>query len=222
MHDKPVTVQPASDATPPPQFTDPKHQMYEGMLPMKDFSGKAKGGKTYVMPKVMRHNTPIEYMGKQVYSATDLKAEIMAVNKKWFKTQSVGTFIDANVAHQTIVIVKDTTELEERYPDEASLADKKYIIIGGVPHATVDGKQYVVLPPKFAPQVGSVAGKVMFPVKYNEKIPLLMDNPDSVEKQLGAMDNNTTTIVAVLVALLVLGLFFVSTYGKWVQERRGN
>lgn len=172
MHHKDKeTVEPASNNTMPPQFTDPRHQMYEGMLPQRSFNKQSKP--VLVKPNIQDTGAPHEYMGVPVHMASSLKGQVSGVNKQKYNLHSIGNFVEKQAAYEKLVIVKDMKTLNQKFPDQASLAGKKLIIIGGVPHASIGNKTFVVLPPSVAEKVGLVVGSVKFPVNPRDnKIPL--------------------------------------------------
>lgn len=206
------TVQPKSNFTEPPQFSDPAHQMYEGMLPKKMMpdTSSVLDQPPYLIPKSLKkRNTPFKYKGIQVYPSEDIKADIMVVNKNEFKSQSIGTLIPLEIASSTIVFSKSMEELKAKYPTAESLQGKRVIIVGDMPMVTLGDKTMVVLPKSLVKNMGSEKDKIFFPVAHNETIPLLEDHKEITEQAIAEAGGMTSGLVIAAIVIMIMAAFFI-------------
>lgn len=203
---KKTIVEPASNNTMPPQFSDPKHQMYEGLLPTKDFN-YTKGESIPVLPNVDASSFPGEYMGVKVIPADSLKADLMTSQKRQFKTQAIGSIVELAAAQKKLIVVRSMNDLTQLYPTKESLEGKHCIIIGGLPRISLEGEKFIILPKQVAEKVGLSVGEVTFPVRpSDDKIPLLQQSNHMIEKMVSKNEtiNMITSGVFLFVVLIVL------------------
>ena len=199
---RPQINEEAGVSTDPPQLKPPLHQKYVSMLPTKDFSRPAVSVSAPVIAGV---GAPSDYFGVPIYDALNMKADIMAIDREGVKSQAVGVLTSST---NPVIAMADTyEELRKKYPTQESMKDKRIALIGKMPLVKTTNSSHIVIPPDVAGDISGQAGKIMFPVRHDMTIPLLMPPPrDSERLNLDQGNENSGLIAMVTIIFLILAV----------------